>query len=95
MEIFKSQRKGNTTICSLNQNKCRCKEQIIEQLEMSELQIEDSVIKLAGLRIALDTLRKHSTPQIDHYQRESQRMTSKSSPISLLMNGKTYLEHSL
>ena len=78
MEIFTSQRKGNTEICFLNQNKCRCIEEIIEQLEMSELQIDNSVIKQAGLRITLDKLRKHLTPHKDHCQRESQRMTNKS-----------------
>jgi hypothetical protein len=82
MEIFTSQRKGNTPICLLNQNKCRCKEEIIELLEMLELQIEGSAIKQAGLRIALDKLRKHLAPHIDRYQRESQRMTSKSSLTS-------------
>lgn len=82
MEIFTSQRKCNTEICLLNQNKCRCKEEIIERLEMSELQIEDSAIKQAGLTITLDKLRKHLVPHIDHYQRESQRMMSKSSPTS-------------
>jgi hypothetical protein len=62
---------------------------------MSELRIEGSAIRQAGLKIALDKLRKHLAPHIDRYQRESQRMTSQLSLTRLLMNGKTYLEHSL